>query len=83
MACKNIALRRLEHANGKQQGDNGAAFRPAGDLRAAAMRLGDCIHKGQSQTVTGRMFSLHESLESLIADFRWKSRTIVFNHKCC
>src|SRR5580693_7555444 len=83
MAPMVIALCPLEHANGQQQSYNGATFRTVRGLRAAAMRLGNCIYKGKAKAVTGRMFSLHESLESQAADFRRESRTIVFNHQCC
>ena len=82
MARTSIALCPLEHANGQQQSYNRATFRTVSGLGAAAMRLGDCIDKGKSKTVTRRMFSLHESLESQAADFRRESRTIVFNHQC-
>jgi hypothetical protein len=44
------------------------------------MRLGNCIHKGKSEAVAGRMFSFYESLENPAADIGRESRTIVFNH---
>jgi hypothetical protein len=44
------------------------------------MRLGNRIHKGKSETVTGRILSLYESFENLAADIGRESRTIIFNH---
>jgi hypothetical protein len=44
------------------------------------MRLGNCLHKGKSETMTGRILSLHESFENLAADIGRESRTIIFNH---
>jgi hypothetical protein len=32
------------------------------------MRLGNCIHKGKSKTMAGRILSLHESFENPAAD---------------
>lgn len=47
------------------------------------MRLGNCIHKRKSETVTGRMFSLDEAFENLASDISRESRTVVFNHQYC
>jgi hypothetical protein len=32
------------------------------------MRLDNCFHKGKSETMTGRILSLHETFENLAAD---------------
>jgi hypothetical protein len=47
------------------------------------MGMGNCIYERQSETVTGRMFSLYKSFENLAANIRWESRTVVFNHQYC
>jgi hypothetical protein len=44
------------------------------------MRLGNCIHKGKSEPMTGRILSLYESFETLVADIGRESRTIIFKH---
>jgi hypothetical protein len=49
----------------------------------AAVRLDNWIHKGKSDTVSGRMFPLYEALESPAADIRRESRAIVFDHQFC
>ena len=63
---------------------SGAPF-CAGEMTVtrAAVRLDNCIHKGKSETVSGRMFSLYEALESPAADIRRESRAIVFDHQFC
>jgi len=38
------------------------------DLSHAAVRLDNCVHKGKSETMTGRILSLYESFENLAAD---------------
>jgi len=73
-------LYRLEHTHWERQSYNSAASRTFGDPCTAPMRLGNCIHKGKSETVTGRILSLHESFENLAADIGRESRTIIFNH---
>ena len=62
---------------------NSAASRTIGDRSRVAVRLDNCIHKGKSETVSGRMFSLYEALESPAADIRRESRAIVFDHQFC
>jgi hypothetical protein len=47
------------------------------------VRLDDCIHKGESETVTGRMFSLYESLEYAAANIGRDAWTVVFNYQFC
>jgi hypothetical protein len=44
------------------------------------MRQGNGLDKGKSETMTGRILSLHESFENLAADIGRESRTIIFNY---
>jgi hypothetical protein len=74
-------LRGLEHAHGQQQRYNCAASRAIRNSSCAAVSLHHRIYKGESETVSGRMFSLHEALESPAADIRGESRAIVLDHE--
>jgi hypothetical protein len=44
------------------------------------MRPGNCIDKSKAETVTGRILALYESLETLPADIRRESRTVVLDY---
>ena len=45
------------------------------------MRLGNYIHEGESEAVSGRMGTLYEALESPASNVRWKTRAVVFDHQ--
>jgi hypothetical protein len=70
----------LEHVDGQGQNYDSAAPWTVRDLSHAPVRLGNCIYERKSETMTGRILSLHESFENLAADIGREPRTIIFNH---
>ena len=71
----------FEHVDGEGQGYYCPACGAIRNPGFTAVRPGNRIHEGKSETVTGRMFSLYKSFENFAADISWESRTVVFNHQ--
>lgn len=74
---------RFEDVDRQRQRYDRAAFRTPGGASYAPVRLGNGIDKGESETMTGRILPLYESLENPAADIRRKAQTVVFNQQFC